>query len=85
MKKVIWTKTEEKHLRNGLKKGVSLSSIKIDLPLRTDGSILHKANTLNYGHDTDPDTGEIYFRAYIKYIKRRTKQEIEMEIQNGRS
>ncbi len=85
MKKTIWTETEKNHLINGLRSGASLSSIRIDLSFRTDGAVLHKANTLNYGHDTDPDTGEIYFRAYIKYIKRRTKQEIEMEIQNGHS
>ena len=79
MKKIIWTEAEKTYLINGLRRGSSLSSIRSDLALRTDGAVLHKANTLNYGHETDPDTGEIYFRAYIKHIKRRTKQELEIE------
>jgi len=83
MKKVIWTKTEEKYLINGLKKGESLSSIMSVLPRRTRGAVLHKANTLFYGYDTEPNTREVHFRPYIKHITRRTKLEIEMEISNG--
>ena len=75
MKYIPWSDTEAETLINCLKRGETYSQMKDEFPLRTKGAVLHKANTLNYGHDTVAD--EIIFRPYIKYKHRRTKTEIE--------
>jgi hypothetical protein len=75
IKNIPWSTKETEVLLNSLKRNETYSQMKDEFPLRTKGAVLHKANTLSYGHDTLDD--EIYFRPYIKHKHRRTKTKIK--------
>ena len=77
IKSLPWSDMETGTLIKCLQRNETYSQMKDEFPLRTRGAVLHKTNTLSYGHDTVD--GEIMFRSYIKHVHRRTKQEIEME------
>ena len=74
---VPWTGTETDILLDGLRRCNTLSAIRANLPARTEGAVLHRANIHGHGHDTVADA--IIFRPYIKHVHRRTKEQIKAD------